>query len=73
MYNYRVLCLKGSSNHIADVLSRHPMWINLDSKSGPDERIELDDGDDFVNRVMTSKHSLLKDNSLLRDIEQVSN
>ena len=59
--------------HVADVLSRCPVWMNLDSTSGPDEGIELDDGDDFVNRVMTNKPHQLKDNPVLRDLEKVGN
>ena len=69
MYDYRVLHLKGTSNNIADVLFRCPVWINLDSTSGPDKGIELDDGNDYANRVMSSKPHLLKDNPLLRDLE----
>ena len=68
MYNDRVLYMKGTSRKIADVLFRHPVWMNLDSTSRSDEGIELDDGDDFANRVMSSKPHLLKNNPLLRNL-----
>ena len=37
MYNYRVSHIMGKKNHIADVLSRRPVWLNLDSTNDPDE------------------------------------
>ena len=54
--------VKGSSNHIANVLSRRPVWMNLDSTTGPDEGIELDEEENFAMRVMTSKPHLIKEN-----------
>ena len=61
--------VKGSSNHIANVLSRRPVWMNLDSTTSPDEGIGLDEEEDFAMIVMTRKPQLIKDNSLLRDLE----
>ena len=47
MYNYRVSHIKGKKNHIADLLSRRPVWLNLDPTSGPDEGIDFDDDEDL--------------------------
>ena len=39
--------------------------MNLDSSSGPEEGLDLDEGEDYAMRVMTSKPHLIKDNPLL--------
>ena len=71
-YNYRVLHIKGKKNHIADELSRRLVWMNLDSTTGPDEGIELKEDEDFAMRVMVSKPHLLRDNPLLKDLEDTN-
>ena len=60
-------------NHLADVLSRRPVWLNPDHTLGPDEGLDLDDGEGFSMRVMESKPHLLRDNPLLRELESVGN
>ena len=45
--------------------------MNLDSTTGPDEGIELDEDEDFAMRVMVSKPHLIKDNPLLKDLEDI--
>ena len=47
------------------------MWLNLDPTAGPDEGIDLDDDDDFAMRIMVSKHHLLRDNPLLKELENI--
>ena len=68
MYNYRVTHIKGKKNHLADVLSRRPVWLNPDPTLGPDEGIDLDDGYDFAMIIMESKPHLLRDNPLLKKL-----
>jgi hypothetical protein len=36
--------IKGSKNHLADVLSWRPVWLNTDYTMGPDEGLDLEDG-----------------------------
>ena len=48
------------------------MWLNPDHTLGPDEGLDLDDGEDFAMRVMESKPHLLKDNPLLRELESTA-
>ena len=43
--------------------------MNLDSSTGPEEGLDLDEGEDYAMRVMTSKPHLIKDNPLLRELE----
>ena len=45
--------------------------MNLDSTTGPDEGIELDEDEDFAMRVMVSKPHLIRDNPLLKDLEDI--
>ena len=71
MYGYTVSHVKGIKNHLADMLSRRPVWLNPDHTLGPDEGLDLDDGDDFAMRDMESKPHLLRDNSLLKDVESI--
>ena len=65
MCNYRIEHVKGKTNYLADVLSRRPVWINIDSRTGPEEGLDLDEGEDYAMRVMTSKPHLIKDNPSL--------
>merc|ERR1712082_358262 len=44
IYNYTIKHIKGSKNHLADVLSRHPVWLNTDHTIG----IDLEDEDAFM-------------------------
>ena len=46
IYNCKREHVKGKSNYIADVLSRRPVWINLDSTAGPEEGLHLDHEED---------------------------
>ena len=71
IYNYTVKHMKGAKNHLADVLSRRPMWLNPDHTLGPDEVLDLEDGKAFAMRVMVSKPHLLRDNPLLWEHESV--
>ena len=71
IYNYTVKHVKGAKNHLADVLSRRPVWLNPDHTLGPDEGLDLDDGKAFAMRVMVSMPHLLRDNPLLRELEEV--
>ena len=71
MYNYTVSHVKDIKNHLADVLSRRPVWLNPDNTLGPDEGLDLDDGDDFAMRVMESKPQLLRDNPFLKEVESI--
>merc|ERR1712240_95024 len=72
IYNYTVKHIKGSKNHLAEVLSRHPVWLSTDYTIGPDEGLNLEDGDAFTMRVMVSMPHLLHDNPLLRQLEEVA-
>ena len=45
--------------------------MNLDSSTGPQEGLDLDGEVDYAMRVMTSKPHLIKDNPLLKDLEEV--
>ena len=69
-YNYTVKHIKGAKNHLADVLSRRPVWLNTDHTLGPDEGLDLEDGEAFAMRVMVSMPHLLRDNPLLRELEE---
>ena len=71
MYNYTVNHVKGIKNHLADVLSRRPVWLNPDHTLGPDEGLDLDDGDDFAMRIMDSKPHLLRDNPFIKEVESI--
>ena len=72
IYNYTVKHIKGSKNHLADVFSRSPVWLNTDHTIGPDEGLDFEDGDAFAMRVMVSMPHLLRDNPLLRQLEEVA-
>ena len=61
--------MRGIKNHLADVLSRMPAWLNPDHTIGPDEGLDLEDEEGFAMRVMESKTYLLRDNPLLRELE----
>ena len=67
VYNYTVKHVKGTKNHLADVLSRRTVWLNTDHTIGPDKGLNLEDGDAFPMRVMVSMPHLLQDNPLLRE------
>ena len=73
IYNYTVKHDKGVKNHLADVLSRRPVWLNPDHTLGPDEGLDLDDEEGFAMRVMESKPHFLRDNPLLMELESVGN
>ena len=45
--------------------------MNLDSSTGPEEGFDLDEGENYAMRVMTSKPHLIKDNPLLRELEDI--
>ena len=47
------------------------MWLNPDPTLGPDEGLDLDDGDDFAMRIMKSNPHLLRDNPLLKELESI--
>ena len=72
VYNYTVKHIKGTKNHLADVLSRRPIWLNTDRIIGPNKGLNLEDGDAFAMRVMVSMPHLLRDNPLLRELEEVA-
>ena len=72
IYNYTVKHIKGSKNHLADVLSRRPVWLNTDHTIGPDEGLDLEDGDTFAMRVRVSMPHLLCNNPCLRQLEEVA-
>ena len=59
VYNYTVKHVKDTKNHPADVLSRRPVWLNTNHTIGPDEGLDLEDGDAFAMRVMVSMPHLL--------------
>ena len=59
VYNYNVKHVKGTKNHLADVLSRRTVWLNTDHMIGPDKRLNLEDVDAFAMRVMVSMPHLL--------------
>ena len=48
MYNY----VKGVKNHLADVLSRRPVWLAPDNTLGPDQGLYLNEEDDFAMRIL---------------------
>ena len=60
MYNHTVSHVKGIKNHLADVLSRRPVWLAPDNSDGPDKGLDLQGDDEFVMRIMESKPQLLK-------------
>ena len=72
IYNYTLKHIKGSKNHLADVLSRRPVWLNTDHTIGPDKGLDLEDGDAFAMKVMVSMPHLLRDNPCLRQLEEVA-
>ena len=72
IYNYTVKHIKGSKNHLADVLSRRPVWLNTDHTIGPDEGLDLEDEDAFAMRVTVSMPHLLRDNPRLRQLEEIA-
>merc|ERR1712240_970431 len=72
VYNYTIKHIKGSKNHLADVLSRRPVWLNTDHKIGPDEGLDLEDEDAFAMRVAVSMPHLLCDNPPLRQLEEIA-
>ena len=45
--------------------------MNLDSGTGPEECLDLDEGEGYFMRFMTSKPHLIKDNPLLRELEDI--
>ena len=71
IYNYTVKHVKGVKNQLADVLSQRPVWLNPDHTVGPDEGLDLEDGEAFTLRVIVSKPHLLRDNPLLQELESV--
>ena len=71
MYNYTVSHVKGVKNHLADVLSRRPVWLAPDNTLGPDQGLDLDEEDDYVMRVMESKPQLLRNNPYLKEVESI--
>ena len=62
-----------TQNHLADVLSRRPVWLNPDHTLGPDEGLDLEDEEGFTMRVMERKPHLLRDNPLLSKLESIGN
>ena len=48
------------------------MWLNTDHTIGPDEGLDLEDGDSFAMRVMVSMPHLLCNNPLLRELEEIA-
>ena len=48
IYNYTVKHVKGVKNHLADVLSRRPVWLNPDHTVAPDEGLDLEDKEVFT-------------------------
>ena len=71
VYNYTIKHVKGAKNHLANVLSRRPVWLNTDHTLGPDEGLDLEDGEAFAMRVMVSMPHLLRDNPLLWELEDI--
>ena len=47
------------------------MWLNTEHTLGPDDGLDLEDGEAFAMRVMVSMPHLLRDNPLLRDLEAI--
>ena len=45
--------------------------MNLDSSTGPEEGLDLDEGEDYTMRVMNSKPHLIKDNPLISEFENI--
>ena len=72
VYNYTIKHIKGSKNHLADVLSCRPVWLNTDHTIGPDEGLDLEDEDAFAMRVAVSMPHLLRDNPRLRQLEEIA-
>ena len=71
MYNYTVSHIKGVKKHLADVLSCRPVWLAPDDTLGPNNGLDLDEGDDFAMRVMESKPQVLRDNPFLKEVESI--
>ena len=72
VYNYTIKHVKGTKNHLADILSRRPVGLNSDHTLGPDKGLDLEDGNAFAMRVMVSMPHLLQDNLLLGDPKEVA-
>merc|ERR1712240_300379 len=72
VYNYTIKHIKGSKNHLADVLSRRPVWLNTYHTIGPYEGLDLEDKDAFAMRVAVSMPHLLRDNPRLRQLEEIA-
>ena len=45
--------------------------MNPNITLGPDEGLDLDDGDDFAMRIMESKPHLLRDNPFIKEVERI--
>ena len=71
MYNYTVSHVKGIKNHLADVLSRRPIWLEPDNSTGPDKGLELEGDDEFAMQIIESKPQLLRNNPYLKDVESI--
>lgn len=71
VYNHKVKHVKGAKNHLADVLSRRPIWLNPDHTLRPDKGLDLEESDTFAMRVTVSMPHLLRDNPCLRELEDV--
>ena len=69
IYNYTVTHDRGIKNHLADVLSRRLVWLHPDHTLGPDEGLDLDDGDDFAMRVMEGKPTSLETTPFSRNLK----
>ena len=48
MYNYTVSHVKGTKNHLADVLSCRPVWLAPDNSDSPDKGLDLEEDDEFA-------------------------
>ena len=70
-YNYTIKHIRGEKNHLTDVLSRRPVWLNTDHTLEPDDGLDLEDGEAFAMRVIVNMPHLLRDNPLLRDLEEI--
>ena len=71
VYNYTIKHVKGIKNHLTDVLSRRPVWLNTDHTLGPNEGLDLEDSEAFMMRVMVSMPHLLRDNPKLRELKEI--
>ena len=71
MYNYTVSHVKDVKNHLADVLSRRPIWLTHDNSDGPDNGLDLEGDDEFAMQIMESKPQLLRNNPYLKLVESI--